>query len=781
LFRGLWRSPAAAVEDALASLTTGRPDPEAWRVLASAATDLHGTRAIFFLASALGSALDRLSAQEREPVISAIANHLINVGVNAALAATLASDDSASAHRLALALLARWAPPLEPLLFQPAQSLLLDRRLPAEGQLALAAVLLRSVAPDDARANDFLETLIGGLGRSRSIDQLRELERRTGKHPAIDALCTRLEERLRMACPRCGVEMRRPDMIRHLWEEHRLVLAGRRVREPKGVIDEWIEAYIARPEPELLERCRTLSERLDPERGVIEINRQFLRRGIADPDARATLLQEATENHAGLCPACFAEVPVPREVEPYVISVRGGRLAAHEYSVEIKEKGLFTVLEVRSPNELVYRGTEPRRELSLCGAVLAIVGPFLLLALLLAMVVPPFWALKIVSAVLAAALVAYGLVLATWQGAVPIAERVRNYAWTLLAPRLHAHGLDITDAAFLAGLANASTGDGYPRLRADLMTSLLTRTERAVVKGQAPAGLFAPLLRLAVEDNAAGADPVPMVARQLARCFEGKLPLAVAERLLADWRADWWTKGNLARLRILLCDRAFAAGFEVRNLQDAGANSPALAEVLGTGSPHGLAALRLLWSLRASRPWDRCGEAQTVFELAEESDHAQLLARHPDLLLFQEEPRWLVAPDGGQGKMGPAQIIVDTGGVRLQGVEFVTTPLLIEVRAKSLGDEMFLGSKLFRGPQPLDELAQRMERWFRFAFHEFLPLTSAAAHWEPPDRAALLKAWGPVQCPECGSRLLPRVGEVGLALDEDVDGARSRRENNVTG
>jgi hypothetical protein len=765
-FHGLWRSPAAAMDDALSALAVPRPDPDAWKVLSAAANDLHGPRSVFILAAALGAALERLPAEERATAIEAVANLLASAGAGASLAAALASDDAAAAHRLALALLARLPPPLEPFLFPPAQALLLDRRLPAEGQLALAALLLRSVAPDDPRTYDFLQTLVGGLGKLRSIEQLRELERRAGRHPAIDATCTRLEERLRLACPRCGIEMRRPDMIHHLWEDHRLVLAGRRVRDPRDVIGDWIDAYLARPEPELLEHCRTLGERLDPERGVSEINRLFLRRGIADPEARAALLQEAVEDHAALCPACFEQVPVPREVAPYVISKRGGRLSSHGYTVEIREKGLFTKIEVRTPSNLIFRGNEPQRHLTVRGAILLIAGPLVLLALAAAMILPSSMVLEGVAVLLAMALAAYGLALTGWRTGAPVTARVRNYAWTLLTPWLHARGIDASDAAFLAGLADACAGDGYGRLRTGLMPTLLARTERAVIKGQAPPGFLAPLLRLAIEDATAGADPIPAVARQLARCFEGKLPLAVAERLLADWRADWWTKGNLARLRVLLCDRAFAAGFEVRNLLDAGESSPALAEVLGTANPHGLAALRLLWSLRASRPWDRCGDAQTVFDLAEDVAYASLLEQYPDMLLFQEEPRWVVAAEGGPDKMGPAQIILDTGGVRLQGMEFVTTPLLVEVRTKSLGDELLLGERLFRGPQPLDELASRMERWFRYAFHEFLPQTSTAAHWQPADRSALLRAWGTVPCPECGVQLLPRVGEVGLALDD---------------
>ena len=52
-----------------------------------------------------------------------------------------------------------------------------------------------------------------------------------------------------MSCPRCGVEMRRPAMIQHLWDEHRLVLDNLRVRDPWHVIEEWLDAYKAGHDP----------------------------------------------------------------------------------------------------------------------------------------------------------------------------------------------------------------------------------------------------------------------------------------------------------------------------------------------------------------------------------------------------------------------------------------------------------------------------------------------------------------------------------------------------
>jgi hypothetical protein len=307
------------------------------------------------------------------------------------------------------------------------------------------------------------------------------------------------------------------------------------------------------------------------------------------------------------------------------------------------------------------------------------------------------------------------------------------------------------------------------------LRELVRRAEQAVAAGQGPPGHLALLRRVLIEQAAAaGDDPVPLAAQQLARCFEGRLPLTFAQQLLEEWEADWWTRGNLARLRVLLCDRAFEAGFEVRNLLDAGQTAPALGVVLGCEAPEALAALRLLWSLRPTRPWDRCGGARTAFDLAAEAGSAGLLGRHPDLLLWQEDASWVVVADGGEGRMGPARVAVGVGGVWLQDVWFTAPPREVEVRLKSLGCELTMGKHLFRGPMDLEPLARHMERWFRYFFHEFRPQLERVQTWQSPDRATILRSWGAVPCPECGRYLLGRPGEVGLALDEAAPAAAGR-------
>src|SRR5205823_14746861 len=91
-----------------------------------------------------------------------------------------------------------------------------------------------------------------------------------------------------------------------------------------------------------------------------------------------------------------------------------------------------------------------------------------------------------------------------------------------------------------------------------------------------------------------------------------------------------------------------------------------------------LAWLRLLWSLRATRPWDRCGPANTVFELAVDPDEGKLLARFPDLLLVQ---RASLHTAGGQSIT--ADVLLCGRGVVVQDALFKERPRTVEILART--------------------------------------------------------------------------------------------------
>jgi hypothetical protein len=766
-FRGTRRSLNDTLGVLLTLLLQARPDPEAWDVLAGIARDDHKERGDFYLASLLGEGLERLEPPKRAAAEAGLGQTLA-ASRAVRLIAVLASDDADASRRVALAALARLPPPIPTALHQPLRGLLLDRRLPADEQMAATATLVRGAGADRDLARDFLRTLVTGLGKARSIERLRELEQTLGPTPAIDDLCAQFEDQLRMACPRCGVELVRPEMLQHLWLEHKLVLDGRRVRDPWAIIEEWLDLYRSTGNAELVERCRIVGQRVEGDAGVLRVQRLLIARGADEPEVRRALLEEARDEHASRCPWCFALVPVPHEAEPAFVNQYRGRLSARGYRVEIDEGRQRTLLEVEKPDRLLVHGSEPGHRWTARAASTFFTAPFVLLGLALAVGLMSwdgevYWP---VSGILLVAAVVYGLARRAWRAKVPAEDRARNYAWTLLAPRLHEGGFRLDDSAFLAGLAHHCLRRGDGRLRAALLGELLELTGEAVARGAVPPAHLAALRRLAIEDAAAaGDDPMPLIAGQVGRCFHGRLPLAFAEHLLDGWGGDWWTRGNVVRLRVLLCDQAFEAGFEVRNLLDAGQTAPALGRVLDTGRPTYLAALRLLWSLRASQPWDTCGPSLTAFDLAADRQRARLLGKYPDLLLLQEEPNWPPLA-GADAEAEPARIVLCSRGVFLQDMLFTSEPPPAEVVLRGGSTDVAFGTQRFRARGRLEALAPRMERWFRYAFKEFLPRLSEVKGWQPPERAALLRAWGAVPCPECRRPLLARVGEAGLAFDE---------------
>jgi hypothetical protein len=638
--------------------------------------------------------------------------------------------------------------------------------LPLEAKFAGLAALIRSVGPDSPLAAEFIRALIHGLGKARALDRLRRFERRFGSAPVIEALCAKLEARIRMTCPQCPTKLRRPAMMRHLWDAHRLILDGRRVREPWAVVEDWIAEYRKAGDPALLELCRIRGPQLDPLDGLHRVHRLLLKSGATDATARDDLLTLARERHASLCPACFALAPQSNEAPALEIHLRPQHLSAGGYAVETTTKGIWNRLEVRAPGRVLYHGREGAWFWTARGASLLFVGPWVLLALAASLVGNGAAAVIAVLVLTGAALLTQWIVRKGWPGGAP-PERLVRHAWMLLAPRLHESDFRPDDSAFLAGLARITPPDAFPRTQTPFLVELLKRTEVAASVGACPSNQLAALHRLAVEDAfSRGADSVPLVVEQVARCFQGRLPLTYAESLLTDWCSNMWTRGARVRLRILLCDRAFEAGFEVTNLLDVGRTGPVLGEILGTDDPTGLAALRLLWSQRPTRPWDPCGEARTVFDLAADASHADLLGRRPDLLLRQSEPLWIVAAEGGEEPMRPAEILLCAGGVWLQDVRFVETPTVVEETQTPFGGELALGKHRFRGAGEIDALARRMERWSRFAFNDFLPRIAGVAAWRSPERAAILRAWGAAPCPECGRYMLARAGAIGVALDE---------------
>lgn len=755
-----------AQADLLERIVADRPDISAWRSLAQSCDSEYGPKSVQVLAGLIAWKLGALPRERGERVVRSVAKILATEDI-LHLAALLAMDAEPTARHLALELLGRLSNRWTEELLQTLRGLFLDRRLPERAQLRAAASLLRAQNVQPAVVNDFLQTLVSGLGKERSIQRLRRLERRVGKAPAIDALCEKLEDQLRMSCPRCGEQLRRPEMIRHLWEAHRAVLVGRKVKEPWPLVEEWIDAWKAGGPAQLLANCRNLAQHLEPEQGLHKVNRLILARGKDDPEARQFLGEAAEEQHASLCPRCFALMPMPRGDKPWALMRRGGRLSSRGYLVDISEQGMRTRLEVRTPARLVYLGTEPTYAWTFRGAVYALAGPFVLLALACAIGTVQ-WANSPLSPVLfllgVAALV-YGVVHWEMDRRPTPAQRVLHHAWNILAPRLHEDGFQRDDASFLAALADLVEETGDPPIRKPVLPSLLEVTQEAVGRGEGePFQLAALWLRQIADVVNEGGNPEDEVARLLGQCFEGHLPLSFGDQLLEGWRKDWRTQGTETRLRILLCDRGFESGFEVRQLLDAGQTAPALGELLRVSKVEELASLRLLWSLRPSRPWERFGPVLTAFDLAADPTHEPRLTVLPDVLFYQTDPDWPLERDDDEVE-SPFRIVVRASGLMIQGELFTEAPGSVRVKGRLEGSDLFVGAKRFHSEDDLTVLGDRVEQWIWYYFTQFRPKLSEVAKWKAPDKAALWRAWGAMTCPECGDVVLPRLGNLAVPVE----------------
>jgi len=760
-FRGIQGSLDETIAALLAAVCNPDPDPTAWESVETIAQEEEGAKAGSYLATQVAQTLAALPEEDQEQALRAVADLLAVSVTGPEITQALLTRRGRCARQLALALVARLAPPVSEVLIEAARPLLARKRAPRPAQVAAAAALLRTTGKDGPEAEKIINSLISRCGKARALDRLRRLEQFAGSSPTLEARCSQIERRIRMRCPRCKIQLRHPEMGTHLWSEHGLVLDGRRVREPWLLVRDWLESYQRTHDPELLVRCRSLGQHVDPEQGLQRVHRLVLAEGIEDLEARQILLARAKQRGESLCPHCYALVPVPEEVVPRALNESHGRLSLDGYSVEVSEAGLIPRLTIETPHAVVYRGREPGRWLTRQGAILLLAGPPVVVAFFLALF---FNSLSEVTrwpaGLTILAVILYLIVQAQWWRRPRLIDRAVDYAWLMFVPRLHLQGFSVEDSAFLAGLALTSLRHGRPKERAENLKRLVNYTESALLKGSKPLSHFAALKRLEVADDVgAGKDPVPSVAGSVARCFANDRPLTFAQQLLGDWEGSWWTPGNLARLRVLLCDRAFEAGLEMLDLLEAGHSAPALAAVLKTDDSDGLAQLRLLWSLRPRRPWGQWGDPVTVFELANAPELGRkLLAKHPDLLLMDQ---------------GVPGLYVCAQGIVFQNVLFTSLPRKIEARARRdfarSNPEIVIGEHHFPTPSDAAALATRVERWFHYYFSDFRAQVAAVYSWQSPAGTTPIQFREPVRCQECRRSLVAVPGDVGLAVNARGD------------
>jgi hypothetical protein len=764
-FRGQRRSYQEMRDHLLECLGGTSPDFEAWRVLEAIARDKSAADADKKLLEWIGKILRASEAQQRRSVLGALAEAIAAAESGDGLLMQLALPQEppglqALCRHLALEIAARLPPPIAAPAIEALHPLLAEKQIPRESRLATTAALLRSTGGAGPAARALLLAYVAGSGKLRAIEKLQELEQRAGKVPVIEILTAEFEDQVRMNCPRCGIELPRLHMIPHLWHEHRLVLEGRRVREPWRMIDDWIEDYRLERDAAILERCRELAMRLEGNDGLVRLQCVLLKHGIEDRDSLVILLEQARKARASLCPHCFERVPVKDPPEPPSLAMDGNSLELQDYHVTISETGLWPWVHVETPKAIVFEGNESAARLTRNGALVLVAAPIALVAFVLTevalgLVLPASIVVLIgVSVALFVGLFMFFL----WPRALNLRDRLVDQAWTHLVPELCRENLTAGGADFLAGLAKLSAHLGRRKPRVRELPEALRSLEALVRKKPDFYPHLAILTRLHVHDLLhADDDPLTLLADQVGSCFEGKLPLAYAGLLLADLApgqadeepAAWWSKALRRRFALLLCARAFTAGLEVTDLIDLGRVCPALGKALAVEDVETLCQRRLLYAMGDKTPWESCGQATPVFAL-EDDDPAP--ARFPDLVL---------AVKG-------LSVFMCGRGLWYEDTWFTEMPKSFAVvprRSNEPGYELRIDGYTFRVAENPSKLTERLERWCHYYFNEFQPRAAGVLGWRSADVVRRLMNVNAVVCPECRRRSMPRLGEVGVALE----------------
>ena len=219
--------------------------------------------------------------------------------------------------------------------------LLADARVPVPIRIAFAARLLRYV-PDRERAiRRVARALTVDLSPSRALHRLRQLQNQTDNCTALDSFIDRREKRVELACPRCHKRLPRVEMVKHLWHEHGLTLELGKTRAVERVVEELQEQHSATGGIEPLDRVANQT-------GTTGL-RKWLANDEPPAEELAPLLAAASERGAGLCPACFAELPGAVAPLPEPLTLARGRLAGDGFAVEVGGNAWINTLRITSP------------------------------------------------------------------------------------------------------------------------------------------------------------------------------------------------------------------------------------------------------------------------------------------------------------------------------------------------------------------------------------------------------------------------------------------------
>lgn len=604
-----------------------------------------------------------------------------------------------------------------------------DRRLPHTTRLEATKTLLRGLDPTGKGAALMLRAYVAGLGRKRILERLDEVAKEFGNPPAMDMVRAELRTLEKLRCPRCGSLRRRKNMAEHLWNRHQMLLVGHRARTAIQALDE-----------------RLAAER--PGVALVEFHRDLLCKGLHDEEAVSHLRREAADRHESLCPHCFAFVPVNEPPALRPAEVAPGRISANRCAVVLSEVAGQPRLHIRSDSAIIFDGADLERSGS-SAAQLRNGIVCVIFALVVAIVLPVPWHLVAAFILIVAATMCLALVHRQSQNPNDPLARAIDLTWTRLIPTL-------PPGVAIARFALASVGRGNPVDRAEPLAKAIIDAEQAAALGALSGGTLALLWWLQFADNG---NINTMIAR-VRRCLEGELPLSAAAGLLEQWRHDRPTRAERARVRALLCEQAFESSLGVWDIVELGRAYPALGEVFRTDDVDGLARLCFVWEQRLIRPWQSCGPAATVFELARNAPLAvEVMETAADVLLYHPLPALV--------ENQPEQLLLCGRGMIYREALLREPPGDVRIRLceewRGGGYEVRFGPHRLRFDQSPAAVVEKLKSWANFFLGEFLPRSDGVLKYRASERLASLLGPCIGRCPSCAKSVIPLAGQVGIS------------------
>jgi hypothetical protein len=760
-FRGVRGSPVETRDAIVKAVCTAPADMAAWKSLTSLAADRHAEDAERYVIAWIYQHLRSVEVAKRDAALAAVADVTIAAGaVDRLLPLYLGESKNVSwgllGQTIALETCARMPPPIAPKVRTSMLPLLDQKELPRRTRENAAMALLRASSKEARVAADLLRAYVAHSSKKRGIEKLEHLEQRFGHSPAIDLVARELDNEIRMSCPRCPTELRKIDMVAHLWDKHRLLLDGERVREPWRVIEDWVVDYGLEKDPQVLLRCRELAQRDDPKNGLARLQQVLYRRGLRDRELLNELRAHVRTLNASLCPHCCTPVlmPVPNVIAP--LKMEESSLEGHGYFLEVSEQWFIPTLRIESPDAVLFRGREPGRGLTRLGGIVLLAAPLLgvTYALLDWFTGHAYAEFLIGTMALGAGLMGIGMVFLLWPNPRPAKERLVKAAWRILVPRMLRGDMGGAQWAFLHGLIQLTDDVRAFAINQDLLLECAEDASEAAKTDVTAQSCLAVLSRRCLADmRAAKEEPFDYVVTLARECYQGRLPLSFLSDLLENFHGKErtaWRNSDLNRLVILLADAAFAAEVDLDDWLSLGRAFPVLNAVLNLDSRWHWLQFMTIRAERGRRPWEKAGPAVTMLDLVKDpAKYEDVLAFYPDALLY----------------VPSSNLVIGSKGIWIEGICVTTFTRDTDfcVDRGSDGFELGIGDLTIRcgtNPRPrLDEI----KRWLRYWFLEFIPSLPSVAR---PMTESRHRMWhlSKMTCSECHRPLVPSPGDLGVAL-----------------